>query len=107
MLVYLCHQLLSGFLANDHLPRESRQSANKGDNEMKQEAVHRFSGIFLATVENPGKPRLMGRATSHRLKSGPLPPNGVSRITGFVKKRGKETRNNGKGIYRNSWGLLS
>ena len=42
-----CCQLLSGFLANDHLLRMSHQSANdKGDNEMIPRAVHRSSGIL-------------------------------------------------------------
>ena len=37
-LVWRCHQLLSGFLANGHLPRMSCLSANdKEDNEVKQE----------------------------------------------------------------------
>ena len=35
-----CHQLLSGFLANDYLPRLS-------DNEMIPGAVHRSPGIYL------------------------------------------------------------
>ena len=39
MLVWWCHQRLSRFLANDHLPQVSRQSRmsanNKGDNEVK------------------------------------------------------------------------
>ena len=36
-----CHQLLYELLANGHLPRVSRRSANdKGDNDMKPEAGH-------------------------------------------------------------------
>ena len=72
-LVWRCHQLLSRFLANDHLPRMSSQSANdKGDNEMILGAVHRSPGIYLTAEEIPGKPQLgdvdEGCATSHCLK---------------------------------------
>ena len=87
-----CHQLLSGFLPNDHLPRISRLSANgKGDNEMIPGTVHRSHGIYLTAEGNSGKPLLEdhheGCATSHRLKWGPLPPNDVSRTTQHVSKR--------------------
>ena len=62
MLVLLCHGLMSGFLANDHLPRvscQSHQSANdKANNEMKLEAGHRSPGIEFTAEENIGKPRL-------------------------------------------------
>ena len=44
-LVWWCHQLLSGFLANGHLPRVSLQSClsanDKSDNGLKPGAVHR------------------------------------------------------------------
>ena len=49
-------------LANGHLPRVSRQSANdKGDNEMIPEAVHRSHGIYHIAEESPRKPQLGGR----------------------------------------------
>jgi hypothetical protein len=45
-LVWRCHQLLSGFLANDLLPRVSRQSPKyNGDNEMIPGSVHTSPGI--------------------------------------------------------------
>ena len=50
MLVWRFHQLLSEFLAKDHLPlvlRQSRLSANdKGDNEMIPGIVYRSPGIY-------------------------------------------------------------
>ena len=53
---YCGHQLLPRFLANGHLFRVSRQSANdKDENEGKPEAVHRFPRICLKaqkTTEN-------------------------------------------------------
>ena len=54
MIVWRCNQLVSGFLANDHLPPVSRQphlSAYDKDDEMKQEAVHRSLGIYLMAEE--------------------------------------------------------
>ena len=57
MLVWRCHQLLPGFLAIGYLARASHQTRlstnNKGDNEMKQGAVHRSPGIYLTAEENP------------------------------------------------------
>ena len=57
-----CHQLLSGFLANGHLPRVSRQThlsaKDKGDNEMIPGSVQRSLGVYLTTRENPGKPQI-------------------------------------------------
>jgi hypothetical protein len=51
--------LPSGFLANGHLPRMSRPSANyKGDNEVKPGAVHRSTGICFTAEDNPGKSQL-------------------------------------------------
>ena len=65
-LVWRCHQLLTGFLANYHLPFVSRQSdgqsenfhyycnANDKDNdEMLPGAVHRSLGIYLTTQVKP------------------------------------------------------
>ena len=61
-LMWRCHQLLSGFLANGHLPRVSRQSClltnDKSENEMIPGAVHIFPGIYLTAGENLGKPQL-------------------------------------------------
>ena len=51
---------LSGFLSNYHFPRVKRQlhqsADEKGDNEMKPEAVHKHPGIYLMVDENPGIP---------------------------------------------------
>ena len=48
MLVWRCHQLLSGFQAKGHLLRVSCLSANdKGDNDMIPGAVHITPGIRL------------------------------------------------------------
>ena len=61
-LVWQCHQLLSGFLVNGHLPRVSCQSClsanDKGDNEMILGPVQRSPGIYLTADENPGKSQL-------------------------------------------------
>ena len=58
-------QFLSGLLANDNLPRVSRQSClsanNKGDNEMIPGAVPRSPDIYLTIEENPGKLQLGDR----------------------------------------------
>jgi hypothetical protein len=101
-LAWRCHQLLSGFLVNGHLPRvsyQSRPSANDmGDNEVILGAVHRSPGIYLTAEENPGN-QLGDRlvkccATNHRLKWGSLPPNEVGRIAQHVReeKEGKKGR---------------
>ena len=63
----------------------------KGDNKTISRAVQFSPGICLTTVENPGKPQLgdrlmKGRATIHRLKWGPYPPNEVGRIAQHVSK---------------------
>ena len=56
MLVWRYHQLMSGFLANDHLPRVSRQSPlsvnDKDANEMRPGTVHRSHGIHLTAADN-------------------------------------------------------
>ena len=87
-LVLRCHQVLSGSLANSHLPQESRLSANdKSNKEMKPRAVHR--PVITTAEKNYGKsrPALQSyRATSHCLKWGPLPPNEVGRIAQHVRK---------------------
>ena len=81
MLLWLCHQLLSGFLANGHLPRVARLSTNDTcDNDMITEAVHRSPDICLTAEENlpktsARKPSDKGCATSHRFKWDPLLPN--------------------------------
>ena len=55
-LVWRYYQLLSGFLANDHLPRVPRLSANdKGDNDMILGVVHESPGIYLTAEEKLGK----------------------------------------------------
>ena len=59
MLLYRCHQILSGFLAKGHFPRvsyQSRLSANdKDDSKMISGAEHRSPGICLIAEENPRK----------------------------------------------------
>ena len=59
ILVWRCYQLLSGFLAKDHLSRVSHRSRLstdvKGDNEMIPGAVHRSPGIYLTAKENAQK----------------------------------------------------
>ena len=58
-LVWWCHQLLSGFLLNGHLPQVSCQScllaSDKPDNEMKLGIMHRSPDICFTAEENPGK----------------------------------------------------
>ena len=55
MLVWLCHEIRYGLLANGHLSRVSRQSrllANgNGDNEEKPGTVHRSPGVYLVKEE--------------------------------------------------------
>ena len=55
--VWWYHQLLSGYLANDNLPRMSRQSRllanDKDENEIIPGAVPRSPGIYLTADENP------------------------------------------------------
>ena len=61
-LVWWFHQLLSGFLANGHLPRVSRQSRlsanDKDNNEMIPEAVQISAGICVTAEENLSGPDL-------------------------------------------------
>ena len=56
MIMWWYDKLLSGFLANGHLPRLSLQSRllvnDKGDNEMILGAVYRSPGIYLTAEEN-------------------------------------------------------
>ena len=102
MIVWRCHQLLSGLLPKDNLLRvshQSRLSANdKGDNEAKLGCVHRSPGIYATSKEKLRK--TSGRRSSDedcmtsRFKFGPLPPNEVDRIVQHVKegKEGKKER---------------
>ena len=53
-LMWLCHQLLSGFLAKSHLPRISCQPRLSANNEMIPWAVHRSPGLSYGC----GKPQL-------------------------------------------------
>ena len=63
--MWRCHQLLSGFLANGHLPRVSPQSrlsaSDKGDNEIIPGAVHIYPGIYLTAEENTAGSQLGDR----------------------------------------------
>ena len=66
MLVWRCHQLPSGFLANDHLPASATLSGtsvdnDKGDKEMILGVVQRSPGICLTDEESPRKPQLGDR----------------------------------------------
>ena len=65
---------------------------DKYDNEMIQGTVHRSPGIYLTSLEIPGKPQLGERQMKGLLrpviKWGPLPPNEVSRIAQHVRKGG-------------------
>ena len=59
-----CHQLLSEFLINEHLPRLSRQSClsvNDKSDEMIPRAVYRTPGIYRTSEEISGKPQLGDR----------------------------------------------
>ena len=79
LLVWRCHQLLSGLIANNHFPRVSRQSrlsANDRGDDMIPGTVHRSPDIYLTA------------AISHRLNWDPLPPNEVGRIAQCVRKGG-------------------
>ena len=71
--------VISEFLVNDQLPRVSRQSCvsanDKGDNELKREAVRRSSCIYLTAAENPGKFQLGGRLM--KTVWAVMAPNGV------------------------------
>ena len=86
-----CHQLLSRFLANAHLPQVSHQLSNdKGYNKVEPGAVHLSLGIYLTAEENLRKSLL----EDHQMKDeqpviaskGPLTPNDVSRIAQHVRK---------------------
>ena len=62
MPVRRCHQLLSKFLVNGHLPHFPRISRllllstiDKGDHEMIPGTVHRSPGIYFTVVEKPGR----------------------------------------------------
>ena len=61
-LVWRCHHLLSGFLANGHLLRMSRQSRlsanDKGDNEVIPGIVNRSPGYYLIAGEDPERLQL-------------------------------------------------
>jgi hypothetical protein len=102
-LVWWCHQVLSGFLANGYLPRVSRQSRRS----LMIRVVVKWSwGLctdLLAIALQPRKtPENLsletvwwrGCATSHRLKWDTFPPNEVGRIAQHV--RNGEGRKKGK-----------
>ena len=79
---------------------QSRLSANdNSDNQMILEAVHRYHGIYLTAVENPGKAqpgdRLIKLCEHSSLKLRPFPPNEVGRIAQYAR-RGKEGRKEGR-----------
>ena len=55
MLVWWCHQFLSGFLAKGHSLQISHLLANDTDDNEIPRAVHRSPGIYLMAEENPTK----------------------------------------------------
>ena len=89
-LVWRCDQLLSGFLANYHLPRVSCQSANKDDNKEAGGCAQISQNLNY----DRGKPRKTSVrtstdedcATSYSLKWGPLHPNVGGRIAQHARK---------------------
>ena len=74
--------LLSRFLAKSPLHRESRQSGNDKDDQVKTVDVRRSHGIYPRTEANPRKPQL----GDHLMKVAQLAiaSNGVSN---FQKER--------------------
>ena len=96
ILVWRCHQLLSGFLANDHLPRLSCQShmSLMSDNA----TIRGCAQISWHLPYSWGKAVDEGCATSHRPKWGPLPPNEVVRAVQHVKNwKGRKVGKDGVG----------
>ena len=92
---------MSRFLANDHLPRVSRQSCllanDKGYNDVNPGAIHRLLAFILWQRKTSARRQSdEGCVTSYRLKRDPLPPNDVSWITQHVREG--EGRKEGKGI---------
>ena len=87
MLVWQCHQLLSGFLANDHSHQSLLSANNKGDNEVKLRAMHRSLSIYIMAEKTSAR-RSSDKdcATNQHLKWGPLPSNEVSRTTKHVRE---------------------
>ena len=90
-LVWRCHQLLFGFLANDHLSRVSRLSTNDINDETKPQVLHRCLGIYLTAEENPWKSELGDRlmktvGPSLPQLGSPLPPRDYIRRRYKIKK---------------------
>ena len=81
MLVWWCHQLLSGFLTKDPLIRVSCQS-RLSSNDMIPGVVRRSHGILLTSR----RPYYESYTSSHRLKWNPFSPNEVRRIAQHVSK---------------------
>ena len=83
-LLWRCHQLLPGFVASDHLPRVSRQSANeKDDNEIMCGDLLTFTLQLRKTLTR--RPS-MKTVQSIIAPNGPLPPNDQERRKGRVLK---------------------
>ena len=88
MLLWLCHQILSGYLANGHLPRVSRQSPLSASYEWKwsetgscaQISWHLPYGWGKSWKTSARRPSDEDYATIHRLKWGILPPNVAGRF---------------------------
>ena len=60
-LVWRYQQLLYGFLAKGHLPQSRLLANDKGDNEIRTEAVHRSPVIYFKDEKNHGKQKLVDR----------------------------------------------
>ena len=91
------------------VPSVTSVANDKDDNEIIPEAFHRSPGIRLTAEENSGKLQLgdsdmKGRATGHRLKWGPFPPNEVDRVAQYIRER--DERKEGKDEERFSIALL-
>ena len=92
-----CCQLLSGFLANDHLPHVSRQSAN--DRLVMRQNWELCKDLLAFKLRLRKIPQTLDRIPSdegcvysHRVICSPLAPNDVGKITQQVRQREKMGR---------------
>ena len=86
----------------------SRLSANdRGNNDIKLRAVHRYPGSYLMVDEIPRNlSSYEGCATIHRLKWDPLPPNDIFRVTQHVREEKKNVKWKGCGAvmpHKSAW----
>ena len=97
MLMWRCHHLLPGLLANGHKSRVSRLSDNNNSNDVKPEVCGQISlhlpyGWGKPRKTTAMKPSYEGYTISFCLKWGPFHPNVVGRITAYHEGRRKERR---------------